>query len=136
MREITRKSVRRVGDYVLTITPEGLSLRRFRSKASAKSFTWEELIELTAAGPALGREAAFAKPCPRGWVPAGGERVYVSRAMSHRAAGIVTAVLNIVPEAHYRVEFTRGETVTVRRCHLRPAPPAKEFASDRPMLVE
>ena len=46
MRELTRSVTRRKGRMVVTISPEGITIRGYRCRAHKKLVTWEQIASL------------------------------------------------------------------------------------------
>ena len=126
MRELKRPITRRIGKYVVTLCAEGVSIREYRhAKHSAAQVTIQELLSLAGADRPPRRQDAFRTPAPRGWIPRGGDRVYLDPAKTGLASGVIISVIQAVPELLFLVRVCRGKTRMFALTELRPAPARK-----------
>lgn len=135
MRQLTRNITRRIGKAVLTLTPEGLVVRRFRGRhASEKLIPYDALMDLLGADFAVNRHEAFKRPRPAGWQPKGGDTVYISKDASSRARGVVVSTIPAVPDPMYCVLMNGGKTSVFGLNELRPARAVKKNRRQRDLL--
>lgn len=121
IRPLQRKVRRRVGNLVVSLTEDGLRLRRYRSREGI-TIPWGELAQRFAQ-PARTRREAFARPLPRGWTPAAGSFVWVRG--RRFAAARVLRVLPGFPDPLVRIAYRyagRMLEATVELDQLRPKP--------------
>jgi hypothetical protein len=139
MRLLTRTITRRIENLVVSLTPEGIVLRKFRKRAkqNAKLVTWADLALAAGANIRTTRQDAFQYAPMAGWVPKPLDQVYLHR--KHKAArGVVIHIHPALPEPLVTVEVRSGTSRLVPLSELRPAPVhlvqkrtggQKEFAS-------
>jgi len=130
MRHLTRTITRRIENMVVSISPEGIFVRRFRRRAKqhGKQVGWNDLWHLAGADKSLNREEAFAKPLPVGWMPQCGEWVWIAppsaggrKKLTRCKRGVIVCVLPSVPSMSFVVRCGKSE-VTFRHDELRPSP--------------
>lgn len=138
MRELKRPITRRIGQVVVTLTADGILVRRFRRReaATSKVIGYATLLSQRGADPCKSRADAFSGYAPEGWQPKPGDSVWISYGKAGRASrGVVLSVISSVPNTLYSVAFKGWEK---RGClfeigDLRPAP-AKADKVTRPLL--
>jgi len=96
---------RRVGKLVVTITAEGVELRKYRGRRK-RQFSWDEL-GASADPPASGREA-FERSLPQGWVPKVGDMIWSRRRGYCPRLATVLAVIPAVPEPCFKISFGKS----------------------------
>lgn len=126
MLRFTRPLTRRVGDLVVTIGADGITVREFGRRRRV-SVDWEWLFERLPWG-ARTRSEAFRHAAPAGWMPAPGESVWV-RAIRGTISSQVSLgqVIRVVPacgEHLFKIRMRHaGHTVDETYClkNLRPS---------------
>ena len=123
MRQLTRTITRRVENLVVSLTPEGIVLRKFRKRAkqNAKLVTWADLTLAAGANIRTRRADAFMYEPMAGWCPKPLEPVYLHPRVHRAARGVVIHVHPCLPEPLIGVEV-KGKTRLVPLSDLRPAP--------------
>jgi len=120
MVNLTRPVTRRIGKLVVTITPEGLILRRYRCRR-AKTIVWAELGAST--NPPRTAAEAFIRRLPRGWVPNLAEPVYFRNKHGdnqHLGHGVICGILAAVPDPIFQVRSARKRVRQFLLHDLRP----------------
>lgn len=118
---LTKPVTRQIGQLVVTITADAIELRKCRGRRRIRH-SWAELMTLGTTWDTA--RAAFAQHCSRGWMPKPGDRVwcYPNR------RGIVTRIVESMPEPIVFVRIKAGRGSVVRQFHrskTRPARPIK-----------
>lgn len=119
--QLTKPLRRRIGELVVTLDAEGLTIRKVR-KHKGICYTWADLMQ----GRPANAAEAFASPPPRAWLPKVGEMVWcLTRGrMPRYRRRRVTRVMESVPEP--LVYVREGQTpLALPRSLVRPAPARK-----------
>ena len=124
MRQLTRTITRRIDNLVVSLTPEGIVLRKFRKRAkqNAKLVTWDDLAMAAGAHIRASRLDAFDYQPMAGWCPKPLDPVYLHPRKHRPACGVVIHVHPELPEPIVTVELKSGKTRLVKLSELRPAP--------------
>jgi hypothetical protein len=128
MITINRTSRRRVGKFTVSITPEGIEIRKFRGKSPARAITWEELVKVIGADAPRSRAEAFARRPEPGWVPVVGDVVYLPHSY-RRSRGRVVNVIPAVPEPMFTVLVGEHQFI-LERDNLRPCRERAKLLTD------
>jgi hypothetical protein len=137
MRELKRNITRRIGTAVVSLTADGLVVRRFRGRhASEKLIPYAALMDMLGADFANNRNEAFKRPRPKGWQPRGGDAVYIRRQAHSRARGVVVSTIPAVPDPMYSVLMAGGKASIFDINDLRPAPTTVKKSSRQTDLLE
>ncbi len=124
MRHLKKTITRRIDNLVVSLTPEGIVLRKFRKRAkqNAKLVTWDDLAQAAGANLRSSRREAFLAPPMPGWIPKPLEPVYLDWRHHKPSRGVVIHVHPALPEPMLTVELKSGKSRLVPLSDLRPAP--------------